>query len=144
MDNLTKEKRSKVMSSIRSADTKPELLLRKLLHAQGFRFRLHGKGLPGRPDIILPKHNAVILVHGCFWHNHQGCKYSHVPETRTSYWKGKLQRNKERDKGNVKALTSLGLRVAVVWECSIKEQAQEMLEQLTSWIADPGQGSFEY
>ena len=144
MDNLTKEKRSKVMSSIRSADTKPELLLRKLLHAQGFRFRLHGKGLPGRPDIILPKHNAVILVHGCFWHNHQGCKYSHVPETRTSYWKGKLQRNKERDKGNVKALTSLGLRVAVVWECSIKEQAQEMLEQLTSWIADSGQGSFEY
>lgn len=144
MDNLTKEKRSKVMSSIRSADTKPELLLRKLLHAQGFRFRLHGKGLPGRPDIILPKHNAVILVHGCFWHNHQGCKYSHIPETRTSYWKGKLQKNKERDKGNVKALTSLGLRVAVVWECSIKEQAQEMLEQLTSWIADPGQGSFEY
>ena len=99
-DILSKERRSWNMSRIRGSDTKPELLVRSLLHRMGYRFRLHRKDLPGRPDIVLPKYRTVIFVHGCFWHRHKGCKYAYTPKSRTDFWQNKFQGTVERDKRN--------------------------------------------
>lgn len=114
------ETRSYNMSQISGKDTKPEMLVRKFLHANGFRYRLHAKDLPGKPDLVLPKYNSVIFVHGCFWHAHEGCKYFKIPETRTEWWKEKLYGNKERDKKNIEKLKKEGWNVIVVWECELK------------------------
>ena len=108
MDIWTKEKRSEVMSKIRSKDTLPEIRVRKMLFARGYRYRLHVKNLPGKPDIVLPKYNAVIFVHGCFWHLHLGCRDGTIPKTRTDYWEKKLLGNKERDKKNMNELRKQG------------------------------------
>lgn len=108
------------MSRIKSRDTKPELIVRSLLHRQGFRFRLHDRSLPGTPDIVLKKHKTVIFVHGCFWHQHKGCKYAAMPKTRREFWRQKLAGNVTRDRRNRKALEKLGWRVLVVWECEQK------------------------
>ncbi|WP_368744718.1 very short patch repair endonuclease [Desertibaculum subflavum] len=110
--------RSRIMRSIPQRNTRPELLVRRTLHALGARFRLHRRDLPGSPDIVLPRYKAAILVHGCFWHQH-GCKLSNVPRSRTDYWLPKLSRNVERDLEAVAALTSLGWRVLVLWECQL-------------------------
>ncbi len=108
------------MSRIRSTDTKPELLVRKYLHAQGYRYKLHDKTLPGKPDIVLPKYKTVIFIHGCFWHGHAHCKYYKVPQTRTEWWLHKINTNKANDAKAVKALKKDGWKVIVVWECRLK------------------------
>lgn len=121
-DKLTPARRSENMRQIKSRDMKPELAVRKLLHSVGFRFRLHRKDLPGKPDIVLPRHNAIVFVHGCFWHQHpkRTCFDSRLPKSNLGYWIPKLSRNRERDKTNIKDLKSSGWRVLVVWECETK------------------------
>lgn len=117
------EVRSYNMSRIRSKDTKPELIVRKHIHSQGLRFRLHDKTLPGKPDIVLKKYKTVIFVHGCFWHGHEGCKYFVVPKTRTDWWINKIERNKQLDAENYKKLEMQRLKVLVIFECDlIKEK----------------------
>ncbi len=121
-DVHTKATRSYNMSKIRSKDTKPEMLVRSYLHKQGFRFRLHDKKLPGKPDIVLPKYKTVIFVNGCFWHGHKGCKYFVVPKTRTKWWLEKINGNIERDKKAKRALKKLGWKVINIWQCRIRKQ----------------------
>lgn len=120
-----KATRSYNMSRIRGKDTKPELLVRKFLFAKGFRYRLHDKKLPGKPDIILPKYKTVIFVHGCFWHGHEGCKYSALPKTRTEWWLEKIEGNKKRDKANIENLKNLGWNVLIVYGCELKKEMTE-------------------
>ena len=115
-DTLTRAERSERMSRIRSRDTKPELLVRKALHANGFRFRLHRRDLPGRPDIVLPKYNAVVFVQGCFWHAHH-CQKGRIPSTQSKFWKSKFEGNQKRDARNTRALRAMGWRVYTIWEC---------------------------
>lgn len=119
MDKLTRERRSENMRRIRSANTKPEIAVRRLVHSLGFRFRLHLRDLPGRPDIVLPKHRAIILVHGCFWHQHRRCIDGRQPQSNTSYWSSKLERNLKRDRSNARKLRRLGWRVLTIWECQL-------------------------
>jgi len=120
VDTLTREKRSWNMSRIKSGDTKPELAVRKMLHALGYRFRLHRKDLPGRPDIVLPKYRTVFLVHGCFWHRHEGCKYAYMPKSRQEFWKTKFERNTARDKEVIQSLVELGWNTKIIWECEAR------------------------
>jgi len=115
-----KATRSYNMSRIKGKDTKPEMIVRRFLHANGFRYRLHVKGLPGKPDIVLPKYRTVIFVHGCFWHGHEGCKYFKIPGTRTEWWREKIERNKDNDKKAIKALRNSGWTVISIWECRLK------------------------
>lgn len=122
-DIYSPEKRSAVMSRIRGSNTKPEIFVRSLLHSQGYRFRLHRKDLPGRPDIILPQYRAAVFVHGCFWHQHPGCKKATVPKSNVNTWAFKLARNVERDHENCDALQRDGWWVAIVWECDLKNPA---------------------
>ena len=119
-DTITSERRSWNMSQIRGKDTKPELRVRSLLHRMGFRFRLHRKDLPGRPDIVLPKYRTVVLVHGCFWHRHPECRFAYMPKSRISFWSKKFKQNVERDKRNQQAMADLGWKVIVVWECELR------------------------
>ncbi|MEY5060585.1 MAG: hypothetical protein RIS45_506 [Planctomycetota bacterium] len=120
-DTLTKAERSALMAKIRGTNTKPEVLVRSALHRAGFRFRLYASGLPGRPDIVLPKHGVVIFVHGCFWHRH-GCTLSSEPSTRRRFWNEKFARNVARDARNARALRRLGWRVLTVWECALRSK----------------------
>lgn len=113
--------RSENMARIKYKDTKPEVFLRKLLWHQGFRYRINYKELPGKPDIYLSKYKTAIFVNGCFWHMHEGCKYSSIPKTNCDYWKEKLEGNVERDKKNCKELENMGINVIVIWGCEIKE-----------------------
>jgi len=122
MDIWSKEKRSQVMSHIHSKDTKPEMAVRSLLHRMGYRFRLHKRELPGCPDIVLPKYNCVIFVHGCFWHLHEGCRDGTIPKTQHEKWKLKLERNVERDKLHYEELQKMGWKVLVIWECEVEKQ----------------------
>jgi DNA mismatch endonuclease (patch repair protein) len=119
MDVLTREQRQLNMSRIRGKDTKPELLLRRGLHAAGVRFRLHPLELPGRPDIVFPRYRAIIQVHGCFWHGH-GCPLFRWPATRSEFWSRKISRNRERDQHANQALLAAGWRVLTVWECAVR------------------------
>ncbi len=120
-DHLSKEKRSWNMSRIRSKDTLPELMVRSLLHRLGYRFRLHRKDLPGKPDIVLRKYKTVIFVHGCFWHRHKGCKRCTTPTTNAKYWVPKLEGNVKKDIEHRRTLKRLGWRTIVVWECEVKK-----------------------
>ena len=119
-DVHNKQTRSYNMSRIRSTHTKPEMLVRKFLHAQGFRYTLHNKKLPGKPDIVLAKYKTVVLVHGCFWHGHANCKYYVVPKTRTDWWLAKININKANDAKTSKALQKDGWKIITVWECNLK------------------------
>jgi DNA mismatch endonuclease (patch repair protein) len=121
VDSLTPKKRATLMARIRSTDTQPEKQVRSLLHRLGFRFRLHAKNLPGRPDIVLAKHATVVLVHGCFWHRHDCPRGASQPKTRPEYWSAKLAANVERDIKNKRALQRLGWRTLVVWECELRD-----------------------
>lgn len=121
-DVHTKEVRSYNMSQIRSKNTKPELVVRKYLFANGFRYRLHSKTLPGKPDIVLPKYRTVIFVHGCFWHGHEGCKYFVLPKTKADWWLNKISRNKELDIEHNKELILNGWNVIVLFECELKNK----------------------
>ena len=142
VDVMSAERRSLLMSRIRGKNTSPELKVRRLLWLSGFRYRLHSKGLPGKPDMVFAKRRAVIFVHGCFWHRHDGCPFFRLPKTRTSFWDGKLRRNQERDANNVAALVAAGWRVAVVWECGVRLDTAQVTERLGAWL-DLGTGSIE-
>lgn len=125
------------MSGIRGKNTKPELLIRSNLHREGFRFRVHVRDMPGKPDIVLPRYRAVILVHGCFWHGHD-CNLFRMPGTRTDWWRAKLEGNRTNDERAVEALLEAGWRVAVVWECALKGRErldeQAVTERLVDWL----------
>ena len=121
VDRITKERRSWNMSRIRSGNTRPELVVRSLLHRLGFRFRLHRRDLPGSPDIVMPRYGVVVLVHGCFWHRHDGCRFAYMPRSRIEFWKDKFNRNVARDQEVQERLKSLGWRVIVVWECETQD-----------------------
>lgn len=120
------------MSRIKGANTKPEVRVRSVLHRMGYRFRLHRKDLPGKPDIVLPKYETVIFVHGCFWHRHPDCRFAYTPRSRVAFWKKKFQRNVERHEEVEQELKELGWRVIVVWECETKDQEQlwQLLEEV--------------
>lgn len=134
-DIVSRDVRSKMMASNRSRDTKPELLVRRYLHAQGYRFRLDVRKLPGSPDIVLARYHAAIFVHGCYWHRHEGCRFATIPKSNTEFWQEKFDRNVERD-GRAKVdLLEMGWRVAVVWECALaKNMLADNLSYLASWI----------
>ncbi|WP_419555755.1 very short patch repair endonuclease [Planctellipticum variicoloris] len=121
VDRISKQHRSWNMSRIRSGDTKPELIVRSLLHRLGYRFRLHRKDLPGSPDIVLPRYRTVVFVHGCFWHRHQACPFTYTPKSRTEFWQAKFDRNVARDREVTKQLKALGWRVLIVWECEMQK-----------------------
>jgi len=121
MDRLTKAERSWNMSRIRSRDTSPERAVRSMLHRLGYRFRLHSRSLPGRPDVVLPKYGTVVLVHGCFWHRHSRCSLAYTPKARKQFWSEKFDANVVRDRRVVRTLRSLGWRVLVVWECELRD-----------------------
>ncbi|MGI9651969.1 very short patch repair endonuclease [Chryseobacterium sp. RLHN22] len=134
MDRHSKETRSYNMSQIKGKNTKPEILVRKFLFANGFRYRLHDKKLPGKPDIVLRKYKAVIFVHGCFWHGHDGCEKFVIPKTRTHFWLNKINTNISNDNKNIEALKKDGWNVIIVWECEIKNEIrmQKLLKQITN------------
>jgi DNA mismatch endonuclease (patch repair protein) len=119
MDIVTPEQRSRIMRAVRQKDTKPELTVRRLLHAMGYRYRLHAAELPGKPDIVFRKHRTAIFVHGCFWHRHKGCKVATTPKSNTSYWVEKFNRNVARDAMTTQNLKAAGWRVIVAWECEL-------------------------
>lgn len=125
MDVHSKETRSFNMSRIKGKDTKPEILVRKYLFSQGLRYRLYSKILPGKPDIVLPKYRAVIFIHGCFWHGHEGCRYFVTPKTRTEWWLNKINTNRENDRKNCELLKEMRCNVIIVWECCLKIEKQE-------------------
>jgi DNA mismatch endonuclease (patch repair protein) len=131
LDNLTVEKRSKIMASIKWRDTRPEMFVRRSLHALGFRFRLHDRRFPGRPDLVLPRYHVAILIHGCFWHGHN-CSNFRRSTTRAEWWAKKIESNKTRDCRVENELRKLGWRVVVIWECQLKRP--ELLGDLSSWI----------
>ena len=135
-DKLTSSQRSHCMSRIRGKNTKPEILVRKGLHARGFRFRLHNKKLPGRPDIVLPKYGVAIMVNGCFWHGHKGCRYATKPKSNVEFWETKIARNKHRDEVTAAHLEALGWTVITIWECELRTSSQldDRLNTLTEEI----------
>ena len=135
MDRLTPEERSRLMSRIRSRDTKPEMAVRRLIHAMGFRYRLHRRDLPGCPDLVFPRHRKIVLVHGCFWHSHAGCRAGRVPSSNADFWLPKLRRNTERDAANEEALRGLGWSVLVLWECQTRK-APELEERLAAFLGE--------
>lgn len=135
-DVHSKKTRSYNMSRIRAKNTKPEMLVRKFLHANGFRYKLHDKKLPGKPDIVLPKYKTVIFVHGCFWHGHKKCKYFVIPKTRTQWWLDKINRNKANDEKAVKALRKDGWKTISIWECKLKpRKSQRTLASLLNKLS---------
>lgn len=123
------------MAAIKSKNTKPELIVRKGLHARGLRYRLHRKSLPGTPDLVLPSRRVVVFVNGCFWHAHEGCRHFKLPKTDQSRWKAKLEGNRQRDADNQRALKSLGWRVIVVWECSLRGKSADEVSQFLDELA---------
>ena len=124
-DVFSKSKRSEIMSRIRGKDTGPEMFIRKALFANGFRYRLHVKNLPGKPDIVLPKYNAVVIVDGCFWHGHKNCKFFRMPKSRISFWRKKIDANRARDVKNRRKLRRLGWNVIQIWECQLSARKYE-------------------
>lgn len=120
MDTVKKEIRSRIMAAVRSKNTRAEVEFRKRIHALGYRFRIHGKNLPGSPDIVFPKYHAVVFIHGCFWHLHS-CRSGRLPETRRNWWKAKLEANRKRDKQALANLQNMSWRTLVVWECSFRK-----------------------
>lgn len=134
MDVVDVATRSKMMAGIKSKNTRPEMLVRRFLHAKGFRYRLHSRNLPGAPDLVLPKHKVVIFVHGCFWHQHSACKYATNPSTNVEKWAAKFRGNIDRDARNTATLIASGWRVIIVWECELRNAAQTRLNFLISEI----------
>lgn len=134
-DVFAPDKRSRVMAGIRGANTRPELVVRSLLHRAGYRFRLHVKELPGRPDVWLPRHRVAVFVHGCFWHLH-GCHLFKWPSSNTEFWRKKISRNQEVDLRNQAALAAANVRVLVVWECALKGRTRQQPEELSREIVD--------
>ena len=140
-DRLNTQQRHRCMSRIRGKNTKPEILVRKGLHARGFRFRLHNKKLPGSPDIVLPKYGVAIMVNGCFWHGHKGCRYATRPKSNVEFWETKIARNRHRDEVTTAHLEALGWTVITVWECELRKNAglNERLDALADEILRAGE-----
>lgn len=138
-DVVTSEKRSQMMSGIRARDTVPEMRIRRYLHARGYRYRLSDRALPGRPDLVLRKRKAVVFVHGCFWHGHAACRFFRLPATRPDFWREKIESNVRRDRLAFTALQDAGWRVAVVWECALRDGRDAALLRLEEFL----QGSEE-
>jgi len=130
VDIISEAQRSWNMSRIKGKDTQPELLVRSLLHKLGYRFRIHRKDLPGKPDIILPRYKTVVFVHGCYWHRHKGCKYAYTPKSRVSFWAEKFKGNVERDKKHQKQLKEMGWTVHVIWECEVEKDIEKVRARL--------------
>lgn len=135
-DIVDKQTRSRMMAGIRGKDTKPELILRRALHARGYRFRLHSKNVPGRPDLVFPKHRAVVFVHGCFWHRHANCRFATTPSTRPEFWQKKFESNVARDSAVAATLRGRGWRVATVWECALRkpDTIQAAADRVSLWL----------
>jgi DNA mismatch endonuclease, patch repair protein len=137
VDKLPPERRSENMRRIRSRDTSPEMIVRRLAHGMGFRHRLHVATLPGKPDLVFTRLKKIIEVRGCFWHQHRGCADSHIPKSRVEYWRPKLKRNQRRDKDNEKALRAAGWNVLMIWECETTEP-YALAERIKAFLsADP-------
>lgn len=138
-DIFSKQKRSEVMSRISGKNTKPEMIVRRCLHRSGFRFRLHDKRLPGKPDLVLKKYEAVIFINGCFWHGHS-CHLFKWPKTRVDFWKSKIESNQARDQRTLNALYDMGWRALVVFECALKGKSrlsnEDLISQISSWLLD--------
>lgn len=133
-DMFTPQKRSEIMSRVKGKNTKPELRVRSALHAMGYRFRLHRKDLPGNPDIVLPKYRTAIFVHGCFWHQHPGCRKATIPQNNHDYWARKLERNVERDEAGRRGLKEMGWTTITLWECEIPRRKDELRQQLRNTL----------
>lgn len=134
-DIVDRQTRSRMMGSIRHKDTVPERRLRSLLFAQGLRFRLHRRDLPGSPDLVFPRHRAVIFVHGCFWHRHPGCRFATTPATNQGFWAAKFAANVQRDRYTIDALREMGWRIGVVWECQLRgEHAADTATKVGVWL----------
>ena len=132
MDIVSKQTRSRLMSAVRQRDTKPEMVVRRMVHGMGYRYRLHVAELPGSPDLVFPRLKKVIFVHGCFWHRHR-CKKATTPATRTEFWMDKFEKNKKRDRKNVQRLRQMGWQVLVVWECQTK-RTDWLREKLSTFL----------
>jgi len=137
MDIVDKSTRSRMMSGIRGKNTKPEILIRSLLHRRGYRFRIHDRKLPGKPDIVLPKYRAVIFINGCFWHGHK-CNLFKMPSTRTEFWENKINTNRLNDERSIRALQAEGWRIAIVWECAMKGPKKKdetcIIDSISIWL----------
>lgn len=133
VDTVTVTRRSEIMSRVRCKDTKPEMLVRRLVHGAGYRYRLHVSGLPGRPDLVFASRKKVIFIHGCFWHSHANCQHVRVPKSRTEFWLTKLRTNKDRDARNMKMLAETGWEVLVLWECEL--QSTDLLRKIREFLA---------
>ncbi|MER9175300.1 DNA mismatch endonuclease Vsr [Mesorhizobium sp. M0955] len=136
IDIVDTQTRSRMMAGIGGKDTKPELVLRRALHTRGLRYRLHGKGILGKPDLVFPRFKAVIFVHGCFWHRHSECRFTTTPSTRPEFWQAKFAANVVRDHAVRVGLTEAGWRIATVWECALRkqEQVEAAADRLGGWL----------
>jgi DNA mismatch endonuclease (patch repair protein) len=137
VDLVSPEVRSRMMSGIRGKDTKPELLIRSSLHKAGFRYRLHARELPGKPDMLFPRYGAVLFIHGCFWHGHgPDCNLFRWPQSREDFWRQKIQKNVERDDAQIRSLLELGYRVGTIWECALKGRQRLPLDVVIRLCSD--------
>ena len=136
-DIMDRQRRSELMAGIRSCNTTPELAVRRIAHRMGLRFRLHRKDLPGRPDLVFPKHRLVVFVHGCFWHRHEGCRHASIPKSRKDFWMTKLAANVARDRRQEAALQALGWRVLVIWGCETGDRVA-IERRLAAWTRSNG------
>lgn len=139
MDRLSPQDRSRNMRAIRGKDTKPEVAVRRLLHAAGYRFRLHGAGIPGRPDVVFASRRKVIFVHGCFWHRHKGCRFTYTPKSRIEFWQAKFDQNVARDRRIEAQLRDRGWQYLVLWECEVAA-AKVLLIRVAAFLGDPCAG----
>ncbi|MDO7910011.1 very short patch repair endonuclease [Pseudomonas sp. 22-AL-CL-001] len=133
MDTLSPERRSWLMSRVRAKNTKPELVVRRLVFSMGYRYRLHDKTLPGTPDLVFPGRKKAIFVNGCFWHGHANCRYGRLPKSRTAFWQAKIDRNRQRDADNIANLQAAGWQVLTVWQCELKE-LEILMSKLNEFI----------
>ena len=136
MDTVSAVRRSEIMSRVPSRGSQPEMTVRRLVHGLGYRYRLHGKGLPGRPDLVFSRHRRVIFVHGCFWHRHPGCALARMPKSRVRFWRAKLDGNRERDLANLHELDRMGWRSLIVWECELRD-IQSITERVVCFLGQP-------
>jgi DNA mismatch endonuclease (patch repair protein) len=134
-DHVNAETRSKIMRAVHSTDTKPELAIRKMVHALGFRYRLNVETLPGKPDMVFPSRHKIIFMHGCFWHRHKGCRYATSPKTRPEFWHSKFDSNVRRDRAIARSLKKLGWAVMTVWQCQLKNP-EKLSGRLNDFLAD--------
>jgi DNA mismatch endonuclease, patch repair protein len=133
VDHVVPEKRSRIMAAVRSENTQPEMAVRRLVHKMGYRYRLHARGLPGRPDLVFPQRRKIVFVHGCFWHRHRNCRFATSPKTRVVFWSEKFERNMARDRRDRRALKKAGWAVMVVWQCELKNP-EELARRIDDFL----------